>query len=197
MTKYKVIFEYLKKHNGTISIKAAEELGVQKQYLYNLVKEGRLEKVGRGMFVDLGSFEDKLFIYQQRYRRGVFSHGTALYLHNLTDRVPLKYTMTFPTDYNITKVEESGLETYRTMEGFHSMSVESIKTNQGNDVQVYSIEKTLCDIVRWNSKVERELVVDAFKRYATSSKKNLDLLFKLSTELKVKDTIRKYMEVLL
>jgi predicted transcriptional regulator of viral defense system len=189
--------KFVTKNNGVITTNQLTYLGIHRQYLSNLVKQGKLEKVELGVYVSVNTFEDKLFSLQSRFSKGIYSHSTALYLHGLTDRTPLKYTMTFPTSYNITNVQKYHLKTYRSNEKFYNIGLDIVHTSNGQKVNVYSIEKTLCDIVRGNSKVGKEEVVHAYKEYSKRKNKDLYLLYKYASLLKVERKVRGYMEVLI
>ncbi len=196
MSKVKEVVNIVKKNKGVVTSKQLDDLGIHRQYLSELVKQGKLERVERGVYISVDVFEDSLFSLQSRFKKGVYSHNTALYLHNLTDRTPVKYTMTFPTSYNITNVQNNNIKTYRTKDKFYNIGIVNIPTNNDNIVKVYSIEKTLCDIVRGNSKLSKEEVVNAFKEYSKRKNKDLNVLFKYARLLKVEDKVRGYMEVL-
>ena len=43
---------------------------------------------------------------QNRFKKGIYSHETALFLWDLTDRTPNRYCMTFPENYNLTNPKE-------------------------------------------------------------------------------------------
>jgi len=197
MSKTKEIMKIVAKNKGVITTNQLTDLGIHRQYLSNLVKLGKLEKVERGVYVSVNTFEDKLFSLQSRFNKGIYSHSTALYLHGLTDRTPLKYTMTFPTPYNITNVQKYNVKTYRSNDKLYNIGLDTVHTNNGHKVNVYSIEKTLCDIVRGNSKVGKEEVVNAFKGYSMRKNKDLNVLFKYASLLKVESKVRGYMEVLI
>lgn len=197
MSKTKDIMKFVTKNNGVITTNQLTNLGIHRQYLSNLVKQGKLEKVERGVYVSINTFEDKLFSLQSRFNKGIYSHSTALYLHGLTDRTPIKYTMTFPTSYNITNVQKYNVKTYRSNEKFYSIGLDTVHTSNGHKVNVYSIEKTLCDIVRGNSKEGKEEVVNAFKEYSRRKDKDLNVLFNYASLLKVESKVRGYMEVLI
>lgn len=197
MSKTKDIMKIVANNKGVITTHQLTDLGIHRQYLSNLVKQEKLERVERGVYVSVHTFEDRLFNLQSRFNKGIYSHGTALYLHGLTDRTPVRYTMTFPTSYNITNIQKQGLRTYRSKKKFYNMGLDTVHTNNGNIVKVYSIEKTLCDIVRGNSKLGKEEVVDAFKQYSKRKNKDLNALYKYASLLKVEMKIRGYMEVLL
>lgn len=49
------------------------------------VKEGKLEKVNRGVYISAGTIEDEMYYMQYKYPKIIYSHETALFLHGLTD----------------------------------------------------------------------------------------------------------------
>ena len=67
----------------------------------------------------------------------------------------------------------------------------------GNEVKVYSVERTLCDILRPQSNVDIQVVTEAFKRYAKRKEKNIPVLSEYAKLLKVEKRLRAYLEVLL
>lgn len=190
------IMEIVKQNNGVITSKQVDKLDIHRQFLSDLVNQGLLEKVERGVYISVNAFEDTMFNLQTRYRKGIFSHNSALFLHGLTDRTPIRYSMTFPTSYNITKLQEHNIVTYRTSDKFYNVGVVNVLTNSGNSVRVYSVEKTLCDILRGNSKLNKEDVINAFKEYSKRKSKDLNVLYKYAKLLKVENKIKGYMEVL-
>ena len=44
--------------------------------------------------------EDEYLAAQYRCKKGIYSHETALYFHDLCDRTPLQFMLTFPNGYN-------------------------------------------------------------------------------------------------
>ena len=196
MSKSEEIMKIARQNNGIVTSLEVDELGIHRQYLTELVKKGKLERAERGVYISVDVFEDTLFILQTRFKKGVYSHNTALYLHGLTDRTPLKHTMTFPTAYNITNVQNHNIKTHRASEKFYKVGIVETYTNHNNKVRVYSVEKTLCDIVRGHCKMSKEEVVNAFKEYSKRKNKDLNALFKYAKLLKVEKIIRRYMEVL-
>ncbi|MBI9009711.1 MAG: type IV toxin-antitoxin system AbiEi family antitoxin domain-containing protein [Tenericutes bacterium] len=191
------LLKLMEKNNGLLTTTLLKENGISREYLNILVKEGKLEKVSRGIYIDLNSIEDNIFNFQYRFKKGIYSHGTALYLHNLTDRTPMRYTMTFPRKYNLTNPKKSNINTYSIVEDKYLIGKEEIKSNLGNILYVYSMERTLCDIVRVNSRLEKEQVINAFKEYVKRNDKRLDILYEYAKFFKVYNDVKKYIEVLL
>ena len=46
-----------------------------------------------------------MYLLHLRCGQAVFSHETALFFHDLTDREPLKYTITVRTGYNPSRLQ--------------------------------------------------------------------------------------------
>ena len=129
--------------------------------------------------------------------RCVFSHESALYLLDMSDREPLKYTVTVNQGYNPSRLKSAGIHVYTAYEKWYDMGLSEVMTPFGHSVRVYNCERTLCDVFRGNSQVEIQDRLCALHAYVRSNKKNLNLLFKYAKELKVEKQLRTYMEVLL
>ncbi|NLE89979.1 MAG: type IV toxin-antitoxin system AbiEi family antitoxin domain-containing protein, partial [Dehalococcoidales bacterium] len=102
MTYVEQILYIAKKFNGMITATQVTEAKIPRRCLTECVNKELLYKASRGVYVLPDVWEDEMFILQYKYPKGIFSYETALYLHGLTDRTPLSYTMTFPKGYNIT-----------------------------------------------------------------------------------------------
>ncbi len=197
MSNYNVLINSAKKNNGYITSKEITTLGIHRGYLKGLLEKGLIVKVERGVYMLVDFFEDEMFSLQHRFNKGIYSHGTALFLFGLTDRTPLKYTMTFPLNYNITNAKKNKVEVYRVIDQYYTLGLTKINTENGNVVNVYSMERTLCDILRSHSHASLEEVTNAFKTYSKMRNKDLYVLFETAKKLKVDKKVRTYMEVLL
>lgn len=142
-------------------------------------------------------WEDPLYIIQHRFSRGVFSDDTALFLHGMTDRAPFLPTMTFPRSYNATSARKAGIACRTCADDVLELGLCDIKTEYGNSLRAYDIERTLCDLVRGQSMPDSQLVVPAMKAYARSSDRHPTKLMVYARALGVETKIRNYLEVLL
>ena len=182
--------------SGTISVTQITAQGMHRQGLSELVKEEKIYRVGRGLYMSNEVWEDDFFLLQQKYKRGIFSHDTALYLLGYSDRTPTKYTMTFPQGYNAPSLKEENVRIKRVIPENYNQGIIEINSPYGNPIRVYSLERTLCDIVHGN-KEDIQIINGAMKQYADSSKKNIYQLMKYAKMLRVQSKISHYMEVLL
>lgn len=182
--------------NGVITSRQVREAGIHPHYLQQLVRSGELQQISRGIYIKSDTWEDDFFLFQQRYRRGIFSHDTALYLHGYSDRTPAKYTMAFPTNYHTPSLEAEPLIIHRTILKHYELGLTEIQSPSGNPLRVYDLERTLCDIIR-GSDSDIQIVNAAMKRYAASKEKDIHKLMQYAAQLRVKPKILRYMEVLL
>lgn len=197
MTNSEKILEILKKNNGVITTAEVTESGISRGSLKHLVNTGIIERAARGVYQLADVWDDEMYHLQVRYKKGIFSGETALYLHDLTDRTPMRFQMTFPNSYNLTNVKSENIKCNRVIKELYELGVVEIKTPTGNLVKAYNMERSLCDILRTQSDTDIQIVSDAFKRYTKRNDKNIPLLSEYAKKLRVEAKLRSYMEVLL
>lgn len=191
------IMQLAENNNGTITAAMVAKAGYSRGNLQYLVDKSLLEKAARGVYILPQMWEDEMFNLQMRLKRGVFSLETALFLWDLTDRTPNNYSITFPSSYNVSWAKKQKVRCVQCKDELFELGVDKTITPSGNTVNVYNIERTLCDILKPRNSVDIQIVSDAFKRYATSKNKNIPLLSEYAKKLKVEKRLRSYLEVLL
>ena len=88
--------ELFKNSSEILSTKEVELNGITRQYLWILKNGNEIQMIFRGIYALNDVFEDKMYAISLRFKKAIFSHETALYIHNLTDCDPLLYTVTVP-----------------------------------------------------------------------------------------------------
>ncbi len=197
MTQSDIILNIAKENNGLITAKMLTEQNINRGFLKYLCDKGKLEKTSRGVYVLPTSWDDEFINLQSRFKKGVFSHETALFLHDLTDRTPINFNMTFPAGYNQAMAKKHDVKCYQNKLVIYESGIIETLTPLGNKVKVYSIEKTLCDILLTRNKVDTGVISTAFKRYKDYANKDIPLLSQYAKLLKVEEKVRTYLEVLL
>ena len=191
------IIRMAKENNGTVTTAMVVEAGFSRGNIKYLADKGMIEKSARGVYILPEVWEDEIFNLQNRFKRGIYSHETALFLWDLTDRTPNRYHMTFPANYNLTNPKAENLQCVQCKEALYELGIANAMTPGGNEVRAYSMERTLCDILRPHSRVDIQIVTEAFKRYANRSNRNIPVLSEYAKMLKVETKLRTYLEVLL
>lgn len=187
----------LKKNNGIIETYQVEELGINNKILTRMIEKGIIERVARGVYIEKNTLEDKFFITQAICKKGIFSHETALYFHDLCDRTPIKYQLTIPSYYNSKLLKDKNYDFFYLKQELYEIGITDMKTPYGNKVKVYNLERTICDIIRNKKRIEISLFTDAMKRYAERKDRNSIRLHKYAKLFNIEDEVRKYLEILL
>lgn len=193
MDKKEKIKEIVNKNNGILYSKDLEKYDIHRQYLKELEKLGYLKKVFRGMYIRSNKNINEFFIMGERFQTGIYSHNTALYFYNLTDRTPIKFDMTFPSNVRINN--EYIIAHYIKNEK-HLMGATKMKLEDNTIIQIYDLERTICDIIRDRNKMDPQIFNTAMKEYSKRKNKNLNLLYKYAKKFRIEKKLKQYMEVL-
>lgn len=196
MTDYRqIINRMLEENNGFVTAEQISIYGIPRRCLSEMVDAGTVARVGRGVYTLPEVWEDEMFILQYRFSKGVFSHETALYLHGMTDRTPHCYTMTFPHGYNTGNAKKQNIIAKTVVPKYYELGLAEVASPAGQTLKAYDVERTLCDIIKNRSDIQ--LVSQAMKVYAKSKNKDISKLNGYAEQLRVKEKILTYMEVLL
>ena len=98
MEAIQVINKLLNGNSGVIRTADAVNVGISRATLGQLAKDGKLERIAHGRYIQPDVLPDELYLLQQRSRKIVFSHETALFLHDMAERTPLRHTLTIPSN---------------------------------------------------------------------------------------------------
>lgn len=192
-----ILDKYLMEH-GIITNKEAEQLGIKRHVLANLVKIGELERIKRGVYKKRDDIEDDFALISSKNEKVVFSYQTALFLLGLSDRCPNISHISVSQGYNINHIKKKyeNIKAHYVKKEKFEIGMIDIKTPMGNKVKVYDMERCICDIVLSREKIDRPIFIDAITRYFASEQKNIRRLIKYSRMFAIESEIRKYMEVL-
>lgn len=197
MNDFEKVLSLMKKNKGIITTKEVENTGVNNKILTRMIEKNIIERVTNGVYIDINSIEDTYFTSQAICKKGIFSNDTALYFHGLSDRTPIKYTLTIPSGYNTKLLKDKRYNFFYIKEELHSLGVINIKTPYGKEVKVYDLERTICDIIKNKDKLDISIVTEAIKEYVQFKNKDLIKLHKYAKLLNIDDKVTSYLEVLL
>lgn len=197
MTKQQIMNQLAERNNGFLLTSDVVTAGISKTYLSEYVKKFNFERVAQGVYMSEDAWFDELYVIQLRSKETVFSHETALYLHGLMEREPSCTMLTVNRTYNATHLRKRGYRIYTASTELLELGRTKIETNYGNQVIVYDMNRTLCDIIRCRDKMDVQVFQTAMKEYMRSSSKNLTNLMKYAKILGIEETVKMYVEVML
>lgn len=136
-----------------------------------------------------------MYVLHLRCEQIVFSHETALFFHDLTDREPMQYEVTVKNGYNTTNLKTDGIVVYTVKKELHEVGCIMAMTPFGHEVPIYDLERTICDLIRNRNNTEIQTFQNALKQYAHSKDKNLRRLMQYAKLFRVEKILRQYLEV--
>lgn len=197
MTKQEKLAEILKNNNGYLLTSDVVAAGISKTYMQEFIKANDLERIAHGIYASKSIWIDTLYVESLLSKSIIFSHETALYLQGLMEREPTSISLTVGRTYNASNLRKKGYKVHSVSNELLDLGKTKIKTNYGNTVRVYDIDRTICDIIRIKDIIDIQVFQTAIKEYMRSKNKNLPNLMKYARAMNIEDKVRLYTEVML
>jgi len=186
-------------NNGYIRTKDISSKDVNRRYLRDLINEGVIEKIKQGLYRWKDTkfdVEEELINVSKIIHNGVICLVSALAYYELTSYTPGEYTIAVRRNYNIKLPDYPPIKLYYFSEKYYMDGVEKIDIN-GNIIKIYNIEKTICDCLRYEDKISKDIIIESIKEYVKRRDKNISKLMNYAAKAKLKDVVQKYIEVLI
>lgn len=197
VNNYDKILNCARENNGYITTKELKSLNINRTFLSNLVNNGKLERVGVGVYKLPEYPIDNFYILSQSSKNMCFSYATSLYLHNMSDRIPLIYDITVPYNYSGSLLKNKNVLLRYVDDDIFELGIANINTVNNLTVQCYDLERTICDIIKDKNRMDKEIYAKALKEYARSKNKNILKLIKYAKKMNIEEEVVQLMEVLL
>ena len=191
------IRKIMKDQNGVLLTSDLAQFNIPRIYLSMLEQNKEIERISRGVYKAPFTLEDEMFVFQSIYKSSVYSHETALFLHELTDRNPLTYSVSVPSGYHSSSLNESEHKIFYVNRNLFDLGVISMQSPHGNEIRATNLERTICDILRSRNQIDVQFVNNALKRYALKKEKNIHLLYEYAKSFRIQKIVRQTIEVLL
>ena len=88
MTAYDRLDLLFQQNNGIVKTAQVLEIGISKSTFYAYAKQHGVEQAAHGVYVSPDAWTDAMYLLHLRCAQAVFSHESALFFHDLTDREP-------------------------------------------------------------------------------------------------------------
>ncbi|CAN1546500.1 COG5340 Predicted transcriptional regulator [Burkholderiaceae bacterium] len=165
--------------------------------LQQLLKTGRLVKVGRGVYAPAGRSQtelDDLGPIAIKYPRLVFCLLTALQLHGLTTQSPHELWVAVGQKARAPNIEYPPLHVVRMSDvdyGIKTVSVDGVVR-----IPVTDVAKTIADCFKFRNKIGLDVALEALRDAWQQKKVTMDELWQAAEHCRVANVMRPYMESL-
>ena len=182
--------------NGYLTTRDVTTNNIPRVYLTKLIKENKIERVSRGVYIKKNVLVDEFVVLQSKSKYAIYSNTTALYLHGFSNRVPIRYDITIKSGYKGSLQKEDNVNLFYTKNELLDLGVINYKLDSGNIIRVYDLDKTICDIIKNKKKIDAEIFNKAIREYFYSKKKNTLKLYEYAKKMGIYNKVRDTFEVL-
>lgn len=195
MSRQQQILE-LAREKGIIRAEDVEALGVSRNYLYRMHKEGLLEKSAVGLYTlpEAPMTENSsLAEVAKRLPHAVVCLISALSYHEITTQIPHEIWLTIPRGSWRPDVEYPPLNLTYVSGPAYSFGIQEHVIN-GVTVKIYSPAKTVADCFKFRNKVGLDVAIEALREAWRSRKVTMDELVEAAGVDRVSQIMRPYLE---
>ena len=189
------IINLAEENNGIVTPQMIKDRDIPSIYLTRMVKEGKLQRVDRGIYSTEQVILDEYYLLYEKNQRVIFSFSSALYLHGLTDRIPYQMEITLPSSYNSSHINEDVI-IHKVIKKYYSFGRIIKKTMFGNEVASYDMERTICDLVRFRDKIDVEIFKKALIGYKNHPDRDYQKLRQYAQIMRISKQINDLLDVI-
>ena len=193
-------FDKLKKafeqNHGVLKTSELNELGLDSRKINKLIEDGVIEKIKYGYYILSNSIPDEKVVISKLFPEAVIFLESALYYYGYTERVPNKWQIAVEKHSNPDKFKNEFLhiEPFFIVKKFYDIGISEIKINNLK-INIYDLDKTICDVLRYEKKLDNEVFTNAIKKYVADENKDVNNLVKYSKELNIYNKMQTYVGV--
>lgn len=159
--------------------------------IQRMLDEGLIEKVKRGYYhwiEDYGTSEVALI--NSLFPDAVFCMETALFFYKYSDRNPAEWNITVDknTSRQRTNIDYPFIKAYRVEPALLNLG-ETDGIIEFTKVRIYDRDRTICDVLRNMSKMDKEIFNKAIQRYVNDPQKNIPNLMEYAKALRVQKKV--------
>jgi predicted transcriptional regulator of viral defense system len=189
----------LAKERGIARARDFRAAGVPLVYLKRLCDEGRLVRLGRGLYQipDLAgsNAEHNLAESARLAPKGVVCLLSALRHHGLTTQLPHAVWLMLPHKARAPKTASFPLEIVRASEPSFSEGVEHVLI-EGVSIRIYNVAKTVADCFKYRGRIGVDVAIEALRDAVRLRKSTPAELMRYGAVNRVANVLRPYLEAL-
>ena len=183
---------------GVIRARDLEPDGIPRAYLARLTEAGKLQRLGRGLYMLADSAittNHSLAEAAKRVPHGVVCLLSALRFHGVTTQAPFEVWLAIDNKARAPASKETPLRIVRFSGEALRAGVET-HTIDGVPTRIYCLAKTIADCFKYRNKIGLDVAVEALRETWRARKCTMDELWRYATICRVATVMRPYLETL-
>jgi predicted transcriptional regulator of viral defense system len=186
------------RQNGMVRPRDIELIGIPREYLLRLHRQGKLNRTSRGIYSLPDAAITERHSYAEVAKRvpeAVLCLLSALAFHEITTQSPASIWIALGKGARKPAILSPSLRVVRLTEPSLSAGVEKHPV-EGVTVRVYSAAKTVADCFKFRNKIGLDIAIEALKDCLRQRKSTVNEIYRYAKICRVSNVIRPYMEAL-
>src|SRR6266852_513076 len=191
------IMQYIGKH-GMVRPRDIEAIGLPREYLIRLHRQGKLNRSGRGIYTVPDANVTERHSYAEVAKRvpeAVVCLLSALAFHEITTQSPASVWIALGKGARTPVLTSPSLRIVRLSGPSLTEGIENHQV-EGVPVRVYSAAKTVADCFKFRNKIGLDVAIEALKDSLRQKKASINELHRYAKVCRVSNVIRPYRETL-
>lgn len=193
------LMSFFQSHGGVARFSAILRAGFHPDSLSALEKEGRVEKIARGLYrvanYTPGSHPD-LVIASLQAPRGVICLLSALSFYEATSEIPRYVDLAIPQGTHANRIKYPPVRFYRFAPKTWKAGIEKHQI-EGHRIKVYSLAKTIADCFKFRNKIGIDPARDALKVAVTEKGIKLKDIIQYAKICRVDSIVKPILEAMI
>lgn len=194
-----MLMRIFNKNSGFAETRELVDNGISLYYIKKFEDADVIERIKKGLY-KLSNTEssdfDEFVTISALIPGGVLCLLSALSYYGLTTYTPWEhYVAILRSRKKLTSITHPPIKYIYFSKKQYELGITEVQVGDAS-FQIYDMEKTICDIVRFKNKYGLDIMKKALKNYLNKKDRNLFKLRKYGKELKVKD-MERYLEVII
>ena len=192
----KDLFKAFENNGGILRTYQLNELGFYSRQINKLIENGDIARVKRGFYELTSNIYPEEVIIARLFPNSVIFLESALMIYGYTDRIPLSWQIAVDrnSEKGQYKIDYPSIDVFYMEPKLLDVGVD-INQIENVDVKVFNRDRTICDVLRHENKIEREVFSNAIQRYVKDPKKDIKNLLEYSKLLNLKNKVQIYIGV--
>jgi predicted transcriptional regulator of viral defense system len=189
--------QYVGQH-GIVRPRDIEAIGLQREYLLRLHRQGKLNRPTRGIYTLPDADVTEHHSYAQVTKRvpgATVCLLSALAFHEITTQSPASVWVALPKGARKPALDSPSLRIVRLSGLSLTTGIENHQVD-GVPVRVYSAAKTVADCFKFRNKIGLNIAIEALKDCLRQKRASINEIYRYTKVCRVSNVIRPYMEAL-
>ena len=191
-----VIYKMFKKNGGILRTSELNDLGLSSRQINKLIENGDVTRIKRGYYELLNHIYPEEVVIARLFPKTVIFLESALMIYGYTDRIPSAWQIAVDRDSEKTQynIDYPLIDIFYMEPRLLEVGVDIVKI-EGVDIKVFNRDRTICDVLRYENRLEREVFTSAIQRYVKDPKIDVQRLLRYSEIFNIKNKVQTYVGV--